>query len=873
MINFPIHFEENNGFSRKNEPVTFGVPFPKGSIFEVSELSLLDQRKKLIPHQVAVLSRWSDESIKWALLDFQVDMAAYAKAEYWLQSTGTSVVRNQQQYIIVEKRSDMIVVDTGYGTYSVNTRRLKPFESVIVQGRDIVGNSGNRIVLTDDMGREYEPVICETSIEAEGPLRVTLRLQGKLLSTKQSPAFADFIARLSFYAQTSLVELKITLRNPNAAQHPGGFWDLGDAGSVYFRDFSLYTTLSSDDALAVAWTTQPAQPLENSTGSKIEIYQDSSGGENWQSTSHVNRFGKVMHAFQGYRVTVDHNVVQEGKRATPVVRVCDGEKGIAATIENFWQNFPKALEVESNTISVRLFPRQYSDVYELQGGEQKTHTIFLQFDNNQGCIERINWVHDRLRPRISPEWYANSQAFGYLLPQSSDTDFECQQLVDIAINGKNTFIDRREIIDEYGWRNFGELYADHEAVGQKSTTQIVSHYNNQYDVIYGALIQYVRSNDLRWFHLMNDLAKHVIDIDIYHTQRDRPAFNGGLFWHTEHYTDAATSTHRAYSLANAGTKSRHLCGGGPSSEHNYTSGLLHYYFLTGDTAASEVVQGLAEWVISMDNESTGVLGILDRRPTGFCSATVDRDYHGPGRGAGNSTNALIDAYLLTQDEKYLAKAEQLIRRCIHPKDNIQNRKLEDIENRWSYTVFLQVLGKYLDFKVEKDEIDYMYSYARESLIHYAKWMLENEIPYKSMLDRVKIPTETWPAQDIKKSNVFNIAAKYSTGSLKNSFIKNADLFFETCIRDLMSFETHYLTRPVVILMVNGFIHSYFKTFKEECVPLEINDYDFGCPQIFKQKFYEIYKIRQKLLPMIDTLRSTQIRSIRDMLQGSTAGAD
>jgi hypothetical protein len=855
MIHFPIHFEENKGFSRKNEPVTFGVPFPKGSIFEVSELLLLDQRKKLIPHQAAVLSKWSDESIKWALLDFQVDMAAYAKVEYWLQSTETSAGRNQQQFISVKKCPDMIVVDTGYGIYSVNTRRLKPFESVIVQGRDIVSNVGNRIVLTDDTGREYEPVICETAIEAEGPLRVTLKFQGKLLSAKQTPAFADFISRLSFYAHTSLVELKMTLRNPKAAQHPGGFWDLGDAGSVYFRDFSLYTTLSSGDAHTVTWSTQPAQPLVNSTGSKIEIYQDSSGGENWQSSSHVNRFGKVMHAFQGYRVTVDDNVVQEGKRATPVIRVCDSEIGIAATIEHFWQNFPKALEVESNTLSVRLFPQQYPDVYELQGGEQKTHTIFLQFDSNQGGVQRINWVHDRLMPRISPEWYANSKTFSYLLPQSSDTDFECQQLVDSAINGNNTFFDRREVIDEYGWRNFGELYADHEAIDQQSATPLVAHYNNQYDVIYGSIIQFVRSNDLRWFHLMNDLAKHVIDIDIYHTQRDRPAFNGGLFWHTEHYTDAATSTHRAYSLANAGTKSRHLCGGGPSSEHNYTSGLLHYYFLTGDTAASEVVQGLAEWVISMDNESTGVLGILDRRPTGFCSATVDRDYHGPGRGAGNSINALIDAYILTQNRKYLSKAEQLIRRCIHPKDNIQNRELEDIENRWSYTVFLQILGKYLDCKVEREEADYMYSYARESLIHYAKWMLENEKPYKTMLERVKIPTETWPAQDIKKSNVFNIAAKYSAGSLRNIFIKSADLFFEACIRDLMSFETHNLTRPVVILMANGFIHSYFKNFKDEFAPLESNNYNFGHPKIFKQKFYEIYKVRQKLLAVVGALRS------------------
>ena len=50
---------------------------------------------------------------------------------------------------------------------------------------------------------------------------------------------------------------------------------------------------------------------------------------------------------------------------------------------------------------------------------------------------------------------------------------------------------------------------------------------------------------------MNELANHVVDIDIYHTTRDKAAYCGGLFWFTDHYLDAATSTHRTYSHENA----------------------------------------------------------------------------------------------------------------------------------------------------------------------------------------------------------------------------------------------------------------------------------------------------------------------------------
>jgi hypothetical protein len=48
------------------------------------------------------------------------------------------------------------------------------------------------------------------------------------------------------------------------------------------------------------------------------------------------------------------------------------------------------------------------------------------------------------------------------------------------------------------------------------------------------------------------------------------------------------------------------------------------------------------------------------------------------------------------------------RRCIHPEDNIHTRNLDDPEHRWSYLVFLQVLGKFLALKIDKREIAYMY---------------------------------------------------------------------------------------------------------------------------------------------------------------------
>jgi hypothetical protein len=45
--------------------------------------------------------------------------------------------------------------------------------------------------------------------------------------------------------------------------------------------------------------------------------------------------------------------------------------------------------------------------------------------------------------------------------------------------------------------------------------------------------------------------------------------------------------------------------------------------------------------------------------------------------------------------------------------------------------------------------------------------------------------------------------------LHTAFRQKAEFFFQACIRDLTSFETCTLTRPLVLLITNAFRHTYF----------------------------------------------------------------
>jgi hypothetical protein len=370
-----------------------------------------------------------------------------------------------------------------------------------------------------------------------------------------------------------------------------------------------------------------------------------------------------------------------------------------------------------------------------------------------------------------------------------------------AIGGANSLFARREVIDEFGWRNYGDLYADHETAYYTGPKPVISHYNNQYDVVWGMLLQWLRTGDRRWLALADPLVRHVIDIDIYHSQEDKSAYNGGLFWHTDHYRDAATASHRAYSIANKPPGKPY--GGGPCNEQNYTTGLLHYYYLTGNRLAREAVLSLANWVVAMDDGARNVLGLIDAGPTGRASSTTFSNYHGPGRGCGNSVNALLDAWLLTDDGHYLAKAEELIHRSVHPHDDMAARNLLNAEQRWSYTVFLNVLARYLELKAVAGQLDDAYAYAQACLLHYADWMIENELFYFDRPAELEYPTETWAAQEIRKANVLRAAAAHADEPMAERALVRALEISERVWTDLLRFGHPGTTRALAILMVEG----------------------------------------------------------------------
>ncbi len=823
-----IHIAAGSG--RRSTALRIGVPLTRSWAHDEHALSAYSIGNEgglsyLVPMQCRVLARWPDRSIKWILVDLDVAH---------LDATDTAKIELRRETakpisgLLVELIENGCRVDTRAAVFTFKAGDDKLIASIETANNKIPLADGLRLILSNAQGQDLCPRVTSLSVDESGPLKAVVVLKG----VNSVHGSLEFTARLHLNAGCSSVVLDLNLRNSQAARHYGGLWDLGDPGSILIREASL-TIKPSDSSDRLAWRTSPNDPLHRAEICEWRIHQESSGGERWDSPNHIEFDGRLGVDFRGYSIRGEEGKVEEvyGWRAQPSLAVIGKNFAMAATIKDFWQNFPKSLAWTGHELSIGLFPDGRRYPIELQGGEQKRQRVAISFGDGESVIDDAECAIDPPHVWVDPEWVQATGAVRGMVTDLSG-NLVWNEYVRTIVEGPSSFIDRREVIDEYGWRNFGDLYADHEAVNHAGPEPFVTHYNNQYDFVWAAGLHALRTGDEKWARLARECAEHTTDIDIYHTKNDRAAFNGGLFWITDHYLPARTCTHRTYSCLNGKVGTY---GGGPGNEHNYAAGLLLHFWRTGDPDALEAVIGLAEWVIAMDDGSQTYMGILDSTPTGFASQTVGGSYHGPGRGAGNSIATLLDGYLASGERRFLVYAETLIQRCIHPNDDIGARQLEDIEHRWSYLVFLQSLGRYLEMKFERGENDYLFQYARESLLHYADWMLANEVPYKDALDRVELPTETWPAQDVRKCHIMHLAARFDHRDKSEVFTQRAAFFYDQCLDGLSRFNTRFLTRPLVLLAVYGHLHVYYDTLPPIVDQVKVSwrhDHQFGLPHSF-----------------------------------------
>ena len=794
----------------------FGVPFKKGMWNATSEFCVKVDNSVLQKAYCRVTQLWPDGSIKWLLCEGLISSSD-------LQLAISATHLNVSIELLLPK------------VVNATTALLSPVSEGVTD-LTITLDSGSKVKVNKDSPLNFTiDDVLTTAFKASGlTLKRTERLSFsynilnnacKNVAVSITQHFAltlsdnkllDIKASSTLFLTDGTLVSEVSFTNPLAAAHPNGQWDLGDPNSIFVQSLSLTAEIEPKSC-----ELQLDNEKFDATDTPIHLYQASSGYANWQSKVHVNKDNDLPLPFKGYRLSKNNEVISSGAQAEPLLAITDSASTKSKEtshlpyyigIKEFWQNFPSSATLSSKEIDISLLGATVlGDVgdlsTELQPGEQKARQFWF-------ATLPIKSVH----VEMNAQYVAETEN----LPFFQASSCSLQHLIDKAINGSSSLFQKRLDIDEFGWRNYGELYADHEKALAPEVENFVSHYNNQYDPIYGMLCQWLSSGDSKWFELADSLARHVADIDVYHTSLDKPEYSGGLFWHTDHYVQACTATHRTYSKHQpTGVYDDHAGGGGPGGQHCYTNGLTLHHLLTGYEASKAAVLSIANWITHYyegDNTLLGaLLALKNSRTPGVKNVKTGK--YPLDRGTGNYIQALLDRFELLGNLSDVEMVGQIIRNTISTADTFE--LLSDVERTWFYTVLLQAVCRFVTLKHQLQQYDEDYFYATQSLVHYATWMAMHEYAYLDKPEILEFPNQTWSGQDLRKICILRFAANFLGEATKSAAIAKAEALEKTVLEKLSNSVESESTRVLCLMMQNSNFMAYQNA--SECV----KNFDFN----------------------------------------------
>ncbi|MFT6269540.1 MAG: hypothetical protein ACJAVV_002366 [Alphaproteobacteria bacterium] len=826
-----------------------GSPLPKGLFFTSQCITLVNAEGTIISAHIKPIQLWPDLSIKWVNIEGALNIPLGANEPLYLTKNQPKEALKRVDW--VKQTNNKLIISTNNGDVSFNVNEF--LRANVAEQVDVLANidiESHSLLITSkptNVHTEYEvvftnlqqPLLCKIKQTAEISLvqaeASSSSADASTTATKQSNPYLKNMDAIKvhanivvYYADTAILT-NIGVHNSNAIVHHNGQWDLGNEHSVKVKRLAI--------KLAYAGTQQQAQWLATSeklnqqdeqqhpaqeqpqSFESFELVQYSSGGQHWNSENHVasnNNVNLKHKGALGQLVLANSTQEIQEDRPSPLIIILLDEKELSIFPQHFWQKYPSGISSNSTETIIDFADKRSECDVELQPGEIKSHHLSFS----------VGKAHTKAGLKISNHYVLNTEN----LEQSQANPFINDHLhghpLMPVINGEGDvdWLHKRELVDEFGWRNFGDLYADHEAAEYKGSGIFVSHYNNQYDPLLGFVKQWLVTQNPTFKMLADDLFDHIINIDIYHTKHDKPEYNQGLFWHTDHYVPAKTATHRTYSEhQETGVYMDHAGGGGPGAHHCYSSGLALYYLMTGDERAKQATIGLGQWMQNIYEGDATLLGIILRLKNAnhITLPFTDKLLFGKGtgivrniftnkypldRGTGNYVNVLLDCFETTLQKSHFEQAEYVILNTISENDDISTRNFEDIENTWFYVVFLQAVAKYLAIVGQQTSLKstqfvnlHKVQAIHNAFIHYVGWMAANEQHYLANKAVLEYPNDTWTGQDLRKVHV--LLCGYELTNNPQMLSKAAQLIDVVYPALLTSKESTY-TRIQALIMQN-----------------------------------------------------------------------
>ncbi len=572
-----LYFEKISKYERKQEPVSVSIPFAEGRLDDPERLMVRDGDRRL-PIQSHVLATWENGSVKWLLVHFQPDLPGNADKtlSFEIADPAVDALRPETE-VRVEETDDGVSVDTGPLGFRIPREGFQPFTDVILNGKRLWNGrafEGFHMRYAGQLlSTESGPV--ELEVIETGPLRAVVLVRGKH-RREDGGGFMELRGRVTAYSGKSYVEV----------EH--AFMHTEDEGKLALEELRLDVRppvrgtprLALGEGYYGTQIREGTEPLELSLDAETILYQ---------SNEHY------VDCFYG-DFWADWR---------------EEDAGVALSIHQAHQNFPKALRVAPEGITGSLFPSDAppATVYQGMG---KTHRMLVHVHDGTIPLEEISARSLQFqlpdRPALPRAWVRENNPWGMSLFPERIPDRLLVKLIQAHTSRPAAL----------GMFHFGDApdagYTD-QGRGRGLTVWV----NNEYDRTHACTLFYGLIGERLTLESGLVAARHWLDVDLCH-RSDDPLRHGGLVVHSAHHVSGSVT---------------------PS--HEWVEGLLDYYHLTGRREGLEAARMIAENVLRHLRKPT-------MREPGASSA----------REGGWALRTLVAMVQETGEERYRSEARRIV---------------------------------------------------------------------------------------------------------------------------------------------------------------------------------------------------------------------
>lgn len=593
---FPVHIVNASPVPLKDFPGRGGIPFPKGELTSANSLAIFDNEGRPIPLQTRTMALWNDNSIKWLLVDASISAPARSWAEY--KAVYPCKAELRQDKAMIGETPDAVSIDTGKIKLQISKKQFRLFDKVWVAGKEIVSQGSDLVVwfrknaYRASLDKEYRLTVEET-----GPLVAGVKAEGWFIGPNKKK-FCRFIVRIKAYRNESFVRVYHTFVYTGYPENKFHY---------LYKGLRLPKNETINEVALHVRIPEVAQDSVITFAADGNVLQANTGVENL----------KLLQAKDDSFAVVKNQKekISEGKRLEGWIDVSQPQKGMSISVRKLWQQYPKAFEVDrkKNLLVIKLWPSEAGNL-DLKTTEKtpgpedvargsafglaKTHECVFYFHEGDykkgGAREAALAAEEPALLMASPEWFSATKVLGAVSDSTEGSAYfhEYEQSLEWLFDWAN-----RQKIDFrwYGMLDFGDTLSWYrEDAYDKSYDEWGWHPEGRWGWFNcegagthtGALLQFLRTSDHKYFEFGEDLSRHLMDVDTCHF--NTVASDKRLRRMYQDYSQPG-SMHRH--------SGDHWGGRNEEASHTNLNGILLYYYLTGYERALDVAQEIGEFFL------------------------------------------------------------------------------------------------------------------------------------------------------------------------------------------------------------------------------------------------------------------------------------